>query len=73
LPGLSSSYQLRQLEQQTTPRSAVREALFIQIGAASVDKLIFTTETFINDLEEDEVDPTAGPALGGHAERPGRA
>ncbi|WP_025661407.1 molecular chaperone GroEL [Rhizobium sp. IBUN] len=42
-------------------------------NAASVAKLILTTETLIGDLEEDEIDPTAGPALGGGAERLGRA
>ncbi|MFB2550494.1 molecular chaperone GroEL [Ensifer soli] len=42
-------------------------------NAASVAKLILTTETLIGDLAEDEVDPTAGPALGGGAERLGRA
>ncbi|TCR87766.1 molecular chaperone GroEL [Rhizobium sp. BK376] len=42
-------------------------------NAASVAKLILTTETLIGDLHEDEVDPTAGPALGGGAERLGRA
>lgn len=42
-------------------------------NAASVAKLILTTETLIGDLAEDEVDPTAGPALGGGAEKLGRA
>jgi len=42
-------------------------------NAASVAKLILTTETLIGDLGEDEIDPTAGPALGGGAERLGRA
>lgn len=42
-------------------------------NAASVAKLILTTETLIGDLEDDEIDPTAGPALGGGAERLGRA
>lgn len=42
-------------------------------NAASVAKLILTTETLIGDLEEGEADPTAGPALGGGAERLGRA
>lgn len=42
-------------------------------NAASVAKLILTTETLVGDLAEDEVDPTAGPALGGGAERLGRA
>ncbi|SCB31903.1 molecular chaperone GroEL [Rhizobium multihospitium] len=42
-------------------------------NAASVAKLILTTETLIGDLEEGEPDPTAGPALGGGAERLGRA
>ena len=41
-------------------------------NAASVAKLILTTETLIGDLAEDEVDPTAGPALGGGAEKLGR-
>ncbi|OYR08390.1 molecular chaperone GroEL [Brucella grignonensis] len=41
-------------------------------NAASVAKLILTTETLIGDLEEGETDPTAGPALGGGAERLGR-
>ncbi|WP_454851133.1 chaperonin GroEL [Rhizobium binxianense] len=41
-------------------------------NAASVAKLILTTETLIGDLAEDEVDPAAGPALGGGAERLGR-
>ncbi|SCB40156.1 molecular chaperone GroEL [Rhizobium hainanense] len=41
-------------------------------NAASVAKLILTTETLVGDLAEDE-DPTAGPALGGGAERLGRA
>lgn len=42
-------------------------------NAASVAKLILTTETLIGDLAEDEADPTAGPALGGGAEKLGRA
>lgn len=42
-------------------------------NAASVAKLILTTETLIGDLHEDEIDPTAGPALGGGAEKLGRA
>ncbi|CAN7693561.1 molecular chaperone GroEL [Pararhizobium sp. LjRoot238] len=41
-------------------------------NAASVAKLILTTETLIGDLAEHE-DPTAGPALGGGAEKLGRA
>ncbi|TPI59090.1 molecular chaperone GroEL [Mesorhizobium sp. B3-1-7] len=41
-------------------------------NAASVATLILTTETLIGDLAEDE-DPTAGPALGGGAEKLGRA
>ena len=41
-------------------------------NAASVAKLILTTETLVGDLAEDE-DPTAGPALGGGAEKLGRA
>ncbi|TPE49882.1 molecular chaperone GroEL [Amaricoccus solimangrovi] len=40
-------------------------------NAASVAKLILTTETLVGDLHEDE-DPTAGPALGGGAEKLGR-
>ena len=42
-------------------------------NAASVAKLILTTETLVGDLGEDEVDPTASPARGGGAERLGRA
>ncbi len=41
-------------------------------NAASVAKLILTTETLIGDLAEDESDPTVGPALGGGAEKLGR-
>jgi chaperonin GroEL len=41
-------------------------------NAASVATLILTTETLIGDLGE-ETDPTAGPALGGGAERLGRS
>jgi chaperonin GroEL len=41
-------------------------------NAASVAKLILTTETLIGDLAENEVDPTEGPALGGGAEKLGR-
>jgi len=41
-------------------------------NAASVAKLILTTETLVGDLAEDE-DPTGGPALGGGAEKLGRA
>lgn len=41
-------------------------------NAASVATLILTTETLIGDLAEDEEDPTAGPALGGGAEKLGR-
>ena len=41
-------------------------------NAASVAKLILTTETLVGDLAEDE-DPTAGPALGGGSEKLGRA
>ncbi|CAM5769768.1 60 kDa chaperonin [Labrys miyagiensis] len=40
-------------------------------NAASVAKLILTTETLVGDLAEDE-DPTAGPALGGGSELLGR-
>ncbi|MFO1072463.1 MAG: molecular chaperone GroEL [Geminicoccaceae bacterium] len=40
-------------------------------NAASVATLILTTETLIGDLPEG-IDPTAGPALGGGAERLGR-
>lgn len=42
-------------------------------NAASVAKLILTTETLIGDVGEGEEDPTAGPALGGGAEKLGRA
>ena len=42
-------------------------------NAASVAKLILTTETLVGDLGEDEEDPTASPARGGGAERLGRA
>ena len=42
------------------------------VNAASVAKLILTTETLIGDVDEDE-DPTAGAALGGGAEKLGRA
>ncbi len=41
-------------------------------NAASVATLIMTTETLVGDVPE-HVDPTAGPALGGGAERLGRA
>ena len=41
-------------------------------NAASVAKLILTTETLVGDVAEDE-DVTAGPALGGGAEKLGRA
>ncbi len=41
-------------------------------NAASIAKLILTTETLVGDLAEDE-DPTAGPALGGGSEKLGRA
>ena len=41
-------------------------------NAASVAVLILTTETLVGDIAEDE-DPTAGPALGGGAEKLGRA
>jgi chaperonin GroEL len=41
-------------------------------NAASVASLILTTQTLIADATE-QVDPTAGPALGGGAERLGRA
>ena len=41
-------------------------------NAASVATLIMTTETLIGDVPEYE-DPTAGPALGGGAEKLGRA
>lgn len=41
-------------------------------NAASVAKLILSTETLVADLPEGE-DPTAGPARGGGAERLGRA
>ncbi len=42
-------------------------------NAASVAKLILTTETLVGALGEDEEDPTASPARGGGAERLGRA
>lgn len=42
-------------------------------NAASVAKLILTTETLVGDLGEDEEDPTASPARGGGAERLGCA
>ena len=42
------------------------------VNAASVAKLILTTETLIGDADEDE-DPTTGAALGGGAEKLGRA
>jgi chaperonin GroEL len=42
------------------------------VNAASVAKLILTTETLIGDADEDE-DPTAGAARGGGAEKLGRA
>ena len=42
------------------------------VNAASVATLILTTETLIGDLDEDEADPTEGPALGGGAELLGR-
>jgi chaperonin GroEL len=41
-------------------------------NAASVAGLILTTQTLVAQLP-DGVDPTAGPALGGGAERLGRA
>ncbi|MCA0276162.1 MAG: molecular chaperone GroEL [Proteobacteria bacterium] len=41
-------------------------------NAASVAVLILTTETLVGDIAEGE-DPTAGPALGGGAEKLGRA
>ncbi|WP_138465860.1 chaperonin GroEL [Poseidonocella sp. HB161398] len=43
------------------------------VNAASVATLILTTETLVGDLAEGEADPTEGPALGGGAERLGRA
>ncbi|MGC8470238.1 MAG: TCP-1/cpn60 chaperonin family protein [Acetobacteraceae bacterium] len=42
-------------------------------NAASVAALILTTDTLIADKRDGMVDPTAGPALGGGAERLGRA
>lgn len=42
------------------------------VNAASVATLILTTETLVADLAEGEADPTAGPALGGGAEKLGR-
>lgn len=50
----------------------VRVTCTALVNAASVAKLILTTETLVGDLAEDE-DPTAGPALGGGAEKLGRA
>jgi chaperonin GroEL len=50
----------------------VRVTCAALVNAASVAKLILTTETLVGDLAEDE-DPTAGPALGGGAEKLGRA
>jgi chaperonin GroEL len=50
------------------PLSVTSAAL---LNAASVAKLILTTETLIGDLPEG-ADPTAGPALGGGAEHLGR-
>ena len=50
----------------------VRVTCAALMNAASVAKLILTTETLVGDLHEDE-DPTAGPALGGGAEKLGRA
>jgi chaperonin GroEL len=41
------------------------------VNAASVAKLILTTETLVGDADEDE-DPTAGAARGGGAEKLGR-
>ena len=41
-------------------------------NAASIAKLILTTDTLIADLPEDE-DPTFGPTYGGGAEKLGRA
>ncbi len=38
------------------------------VNAASVAKLVLTTQTLITDIPEDE-DPTAEPARGGGAER----
>ena len=49
----------------------VRVTCSALMNAASVATLILTTETLIGDLAEDE-DPTAGPALGGGAEKLGR-
>ncbi len=42
-------------------------------NAASVAALILTTDTLIADKRDGMADPTAGPALGGGAERLGRA
>lgn len=50
----------------------VRVTCAALLNAASVATLILTTETLIGDLAEDEEDPTAGPALGGGAEKLGR-
>ena len=50
----------------------VRVTCAALVNAGSVARLILTTETLIADLKEDE-DPTAGGALGGGAEKLGRA
>ena len=50
----------------------VRVTTSALVNAASVARLILTTETLIADLAEGEADPTEGPALGGGAERLGR-
>jgi len=50
----------------------VRVTTSALVNAASVARLILTTETLIADLAEGEADPTAGPALGGGAELLGR-
>lgn len=50
----------------------VRVTTSALVNAASVARLILTTETLIADLAEGEADPTEGPALGGGAELLGR-
>lgn len=50
----------------------VRVTCTALVNAASVAKLILSTETLVADVPEYE-DPTAGPARGGGAERLGRA
>ncbi|POF30863.1 molecular chaperone GroEL [Roseibium marinum] len=50
----------------------VRVTASALVNATSVAMLILTTETLVGDLEEGEVDPTSGPALGGGSELLGR-